>query len=253
MSTTYTLPPGLSLNQKKAIASLYACSPCCSGSGQSSSGSSGSHGNPGCCQVQLSACSTCYRYDYSWVLTGCTMFGSCVSGTAFVQDKSSCGGGLTQSTNVTDASNFDTSDACSAMGLGTGTIGAGVQAMCYNSNLDPLSGQPIDKTLDAWYFLSGFTCFDNRMQFCAIGVFYQGVTPAPAINPTTIIYFNQDVLQFATASCDPFSFSVANLGTYQIDRLNGLGAGPHGALILNTSPCSGTPRISATWTSRCNP
>jgi len=253
MGTRVRLPPGQEMTAgilKAIIEKCGTCNPCHAAG--SASGSK-SHGNPTCCKTQLNVCPTCYRFDYSWSLTGCDMFSTCVSGTAFVQDKSSCGGTLTQSANVTDASNFDTSDACSAMGLGTGTVGVGIQAMCYNFNLDPLSGQPIDKTQNAWYVLSGFTCFNDRMMFCAIGVFYQGFSPAPAINPTTIIYFNQDVLQFATASCDPFSFSVANLGTYQIDRLNGLGSGPHGALILNTSPCSGTPLISATWTSRCNP
>lgn len=38
---TYTLPAGLSLKQKKAMAALLACAPCCLGSG-SGSGSSGS-------------------------------------------------------------------------------------------------------------------------------------------------------------------------------------------------------------------
>lgn len=33
MSTTYTIPSGLTRNQKKALAALLACQPCCGGSG----------------------------------------------------------------------------------------------------------------------------------------------------------------------------------------------------------------------------
>ena len=50
MSTTYTLPAGLSLNQKKAAAGLLLCQPCCSGSGSGSSGSSSQDSaNSHCC------------------------------------------------------------------------------------------------------------------------------------------------------------------------------------------------------------
>lgn len=46
-STTYTIPSGLSLRQKKAMAALLACAPCC---GSGSGGGSGNWwGDGGCC------------------------------------------------------------------------------------------------------------------------------------------------------------------------------------------------------------
>lgn len=242
-----TLPPGVRMTAallKQIIEECGTCDPCGSGSGSG-------HGNPGCCTGWNGLCPSCWRWDYSWLLSGCSLFGACVSGTGYYEDKTGCGGIISQSSTVTDAQNFDTSDACSFLGLGSGTIGIGIQAMCYNSNLDPLSGLPIDKTQDAWYILTGFTCFDDRMMFCATALFYQGVTPAPTINPQLQLFFNQDVLSFSAASCGPFIFSVSNLAPYQTDLRDGLTGG--GASIPLTSSCSGSPLLSATWTGRCLP
>lgn len=261
MSVTYDLPPGLSFAQKKALAAFILCSPCCgTGSGAGSGFDSGS--NPGCC-TSFNGCAACYRQDISWTLSNCSMFTGCTTGTGFVQDTSGCGGSATQSQSVTDAQNYTTSDVCSLQGLspavcaGAWVASGNIQVMCYSSNFDPATDSPIDKTLDAWRVLVGFTCFTDsnnvcaaRYLFCANAIFFEGITPAPATNPQYRAYFKLEAESFTFADCDPFIFEVTNVQPYQVDEADGLAADLITPITL-TKTCSGNPRISASWTGAC--
>ncbi len=253
-----TLPAGVTMTPallKQIMDTCGTCNPCGSGSGFDSGS------NPGCC-TSFSGCATCYRQDISWTLANCSMFTGCTTGTGFVQDTSGCGGSSTQSQTVTDAQNYTTSDVCSLQGDSPGVcagawIASGnIQVLCYSSNFDPATDGPIDKTLDAWRVLVGFTCFTDsngvcpsRYLFCANAVFFEGITPAPAINPQYRAYFRQEAESFTFADCDPFIFEVTNLSPYQVDEAAGLDGG--GGSIPLTKTCSGNPRISASWTGSC--
>lgn len=83
MPTTYTIPAGLSTNQKKALAALLACQPCCGGSG-SGSGSGGSE-LPNCC----SEVGTLTAITFSYELPGCAAC-TCDTGTGGAIDSGAC-------------------------------------------------------------------------------------------------------------------------------------------------------------------
>lgn len=59
-STTYAIPSGLSMNQKKGLAALLACKPCCDGGSGSGSGSGSSSAT-----IEYTDCRCAYPYTFS--------------------------------------------------------------------------------------------------------------------------------------------------------------------------------------------
>lgn len=86
MPTTYTIPPGLTSRQKKAMAALLACAPCC-GSGSGSGSGSGGSELPNCC----SEVGTLTAITFSYELPGCAAC-LCDTGTGGEIDSGACDG-----------------------------------------------------------------------------------------------------------------------------------------------------------------
>jgi hypothetical protein len=84
---TYEIPAGLTANQKKAMAALLACAPCCEGSGSGSGSGSGGQGLPNCCGDSGTLTSVTFSYEMPDCIA--CMLG-CDSGTGGTVDSGSC-------------------------------------------------------------------------------------------------------------------------------------------------------------------